>query len=454
MNIRRFNKIFLLSLVLAGGLTSCNDTLEPLDLEYKEDPNFAPPHISDAWMLQEAPEMEVDRVYVYRDNLYNKLFTRTLGWNGGDGVMTVQLPDGHLFWEFNDSFYGVVDGETRTRYSSSFPRNTIMVQRAENGFPAETDNDLIWLADFVQTTDPNAPGYYKALTHLDHPKAKNYNDDGIAQDFLYWAGDGTVVNNKLQFLWNSVDYSGATGAAADQSTALATYSLDGKPGDPGYLKLESVDYNFLPNNPYGYGRTLLEGEDGHIYLYSAISNGSALSQDPIVARTTTNDLTSEWEYYVPNEMGEMGWKKGYPSELEARNSGIAPGEGAMDLPWVFKKGDWYYMCAQTYPFGREMKIMRSRDPWGPFTDGQILCKFPNPLDPLQGDKFGNTYDMLYMLNIHPGLSRDGEIVISTNTDANSGTDLGFFRNFNNPGSADWYRPFFFRVFKWERLFDQ
>ncbi|MDE6257603.1 MAG: hypothetical protein K2M53_04390, partial [Muribaculaceae bacterium] len=75
MNIRRFNKIFLLSLVLAGGLTSCNDTLEPLDLEYKEDPNFAPPHISDAWMLQEAPEMEVDRVYVYRDNLYNKLFT-------------------------------------------------------------------------------------------------------------------------------------------------------------------------------------------------------------------------------------------------------------------------------------------------------------------------------------------------------------------------------------------
>lgn len=432
--------------------TACNDALEPQPLTYKEDPNFAPPHIQEEWNLEEmSSDMAGDGAYAYKDKLYNDLFTRTLGWNGGDGVLTVQLPGGNLFWTFNDSFYGVVEGDTRTRRSCSFPRNTIMVQNQVNGFPGDKDEDLIWLADFVQTDDPSASGYYKALTHIDHPLATNFNGDGIAQDYLYWSADGTVVNGKLQMMWQGVDNRESN--MVGMGTALAIYSLDGKPGDPGYLKLESVDHNFHPENHIGYGSTLWEDEDGHIYLYAAISNGAWLSHDPVVARTTTLDLTSDWEYYVPNEMGEMQWQKEYPSDLQAKNSGIAPDQGAFALPWVFKKGDWYYMLAQDYPFGHSMSIMRSENPWGPFKDKKTLIKFPNPLDPLQSDKYGNTYDQLYMLNIHPGLSREGEIVISTNTDANSSSEQGFFCNFNNPGSADWYRPFFYRVFKWERVFE-
>ena len=54
------------------------------------------------------------------------------------------------------------------------------------------------------------------------------------------------------------------------------------------------------------------------------------------------------------------------------------------------------------------------------------------------------------------LSREGELVISTNTDpkdSSEGAGDGFWRQFGAPGSADWYRPFFFRIFKWERAFD-
>ena len=47
-----------------------------------------------------------------------------------------------------------------------------------------------------------------------------------------------------------------------------------------------------------------------------------------------------------------------------------------------------------------------------------------------------------------GLSRDGELVFSTNTDIDN-----FWDNFNADGSADFYRPFFYRVYKWERLFE-
>ncbi len=45
---------------------------------------------------------------------------RTLGWNGGDGVLTTLLPDGHVFWSFNDSFYGVVNPENRARGDAVF----------------------------------------------------------------------------------------------------------------------------------------------------------------------------------------------------------------------------------------------------------------------------------------------------------------------------------------------
>lgn len=446
-----------LAAMVWSGIASCNDTLEVQPLEYKEDPNFAPPHISEAWGLEEM-SVSPEGVYVYKDRLYDRLFTRTLGWNGGDGVLTVGLPDGNVFWTFNDSFYGVADAETRARGNCSFPRNTIMVQSAgADGLAGDKDENLIWLADFVQTTDPDAAGYYKALTHIDHPMATNFNGDGIAQDYLYWSADGTIHDGKVQMMWQGVD--NRNGNMEGLGTALAIYSLNGKPGDDSYLKLESVNHDFHPENNYGYGSTLWEDEDGHIYLYTTVRNGQYLGNDPVVARTATKDLNSEWEYYVPNDLGEMVWQKEYPSELQVQNSGIAPGEGSYSLPWVFKKDNWYYMCAQTFPYGHELNIMRSANPWGPFTDHKTLVKFSNPLDELQHDKFGTEYGNLYMLNLHPALSRDGELVISTNTDAKDGIDEngntvgGFWRNFNYDGSCDWYRPFFFRVFKWERLFE-
>ena len=52
-----------------------------------------------------------------------------------------------------------------------------------------------------------------------------------------------------------------------------------------------------------------------------------------------------------------------------------------------------------------------------------------------------------MVNLHPALSREGELVFSTNSDADS-----FWDNFNEEGSADFYRPFFYRVFGWETLY--
>lgn len=104
-------------------------------------------------------------------------------------------------------------------------------------------------------------------------------------------------------LWNGVD--NRNGQMIALGTALATYSLEGRPGDADYLKLESVDHDFLPYNPYAYGSTLWEDPDGHIYLYSSTGNGNWLGNDPIVARTVGSDLAGEWEYYIRNASGNM-----------------------------------------------------------------------------------------------------------------------------------------------------
>lgn len=410
------------------------------------------PLLQAEWDLEAMDGSTDERVHTYKDRLYNRLFTRTLGWNGGDGVFTVGLPGGHVFWTFNDSFYGVADADTRARGECSFPRNTIMVQKADDeGMPVTTDEALLWLAKFKQTTDSSAPGYYKAVTHLNHPEAKSYNDDGIAQDIVYWSGDGTVsADGKLKMLWTGVN----TTRLENLGTALVTYSLNGNPGDRSYLEIETADHTFLMKNPYSYGSTLWEDPDGHIYLYSSTGNGTWLGNDPIVARTVGSDLGDRWEYLVKDEAdGQMVWQSSYPTPQQVQRSGIAPGQGSFSLPWVIKKGDSYYMFAQTFPFGQEMAVMRADHPWGPFTDKKILIRFPNPLDELQHDPWGDKYRFLYMLNLHPALSRTGELVISTNTDPVDDGPGAFWRNFNYPGSCDWYRPFYYRVYGWEHLFD-
>ena len=189
----------ILSVALFVG--ACSGQQEP----YYGNSDVKMPQIDSEWNLELMPNRagQYWKVFVYKDLKYNALFTRSLGWNGGDGVFTTGLPDGNIFWSFNDSFYGVVN-ENRTRGNSSFPRNSIMVQT-----PGEKDENLVWLADYVQTSDPNADRYYQVRTHIRHPKAtlsaEKIQAGEIDQDYLYWAGDATIYNNQMQMLWGAVD---------------------------------------------------------------------------------------------------------------------------------------------------------------------------------------------------------------------------------------------------------
>lgn len=411
------------------------------------------PELKDEWQLTYLPHNNANNnVYVYKDKLYDELFTRTLGWNGGDGVETTMLPNGNVFWSFNDSFYGVAEASSRARKSCSFPRNSIMVQTpGEDGLPGTKPENFVWLADFVQTTNPNADRYYQARTHLRHPKgektAAEIQRGDIDQQWLYWAGDGTVVNGKLQVLWAGV-YNGTENLMQGDNRALAIYSLEGTPGDGQYLKLESVDHNFFEKSPIGYGDTLWEDEDGHIYLYTCYqfkASADAIMNTciPVVARTEKHDLTSKWEYWVADAKGNFKWQDTYPTDAEIRLSAISSRQ--ISTAWVFKDGDYYYMTGQGYVFSKQLYIMRSKYPWGPFEECHQLWTMPWVLD----KKGTRTYKSFYMPHLHQTLSREGELVFSTNNDAKDWGD-----NFNSTGSADFYRPYFFRVYNWKAVFEE
>ena len=184
----------------------------------------------------------------------------------------------------------------------------------------------------------------------------------------------------------------------------------------------------------------MEGEEGdeHTYLYATDD------YRVVVARTQTRSLLSTWEYYVKNTAtGEWAWQTDYPSDELMDNSSIMDNDYQGSMPWVFKDGDYYFMVMQAPIFSREVYISRSTSPVGPFTDRRLLFTLPDHLD-----KIGETgYKWIYMVNLHPALSRDGELVLSTNTEA---PNLDW--NHNDPGSADFYRPYFYRVFNWKNLF--
>lgn len=412
------------------------------------------PELPAEWKLELMAHNNANHnVYVYKDKLYDGLFTRTLGWNGGDGVQTVALPDGNVFWSFNDSFYGrTTAASTRIRQSCSFPRNSIMVQTpGEDGLPGTKTTNQKWLADWVQRSNAGADRYYHARTHLRHPKGEKTDAQikagDIDQVYLYWAGDGTVVDGQLQVLWAGV-YNGSENLMATDNRALAIYSLEGTPGDKTYLSLISVDHDFFEKDPIVYGSTLWEDEDGHIYLYACNqykkNEGDVLNtSSPVVARTATHDLRSPWEYYVADAQGNFRWQSTYPTPEEVNRSAIS--SRSVSTAWVFKDEDWYYMTAQGYVFSKQVYIMRSRTPWGPFEECHQLWTMPWVLDKL-GTR---TYQNFYMPHLHQALSREGELVFSTNTDCREWGD-----NFNSKGSADFYRPYFFRVYNWKAIFDE
>ena len=418
--------------------------LEGLDLEYHG---------------ETVTKVSAGKAYVYLDLTYFPLFaSHEKGWLGGDGVYTTTFPDGNSFWSFGDSFFGLATEFRNNGRPTNLPRNAAMIQTGEDSW-----RDFVVLNEYCSTNPNNQDLYYKGKTWLVHPDSEftqaQIDNGSNESDHFYWPGDGAVIKRGgkpiFQLIWGAIH-----GEMVGDGRVVAEYSLEGKPGDPGYMKLlrvvdstgKDVTHASPTYWPSSYGSGVMEGDDGHIYLYGSIGTSYGLGAVPIIARTQTYDLTSTWEYYIKSPGGEWAWQTEVPTTAEMQRSDIAKGEWVTN-PSVFKYGKYYYMCTQIM-LDSPIYIYQASKPWGPFINRKELYVIPKE------------HTVTYNCFVHPQFSRTGELVISYNmnpgdivtyTKKSDGTveehnNNGFWRNFNAWGSSDLYQPHFIRVFGWQNLF--
>ncbi|MGQ8335001.1 DUF5005 domain-containing protein [Sunxiuqinia sp. A32] len=329
-------------------------------------------------------------VKVYEATEYNDFLTRYEGWNGGDGCYSVLLPNGDILWTFQDSFFGHIESN-RSRVDNTFVRNAAFIQQDMS------------LDDIVQL-NPGQGNQAETWT--------KYAGSADDEDW-YWTGDSHVHNGKLQVLMGHITTTGNGAWDFKQvSTDVGVFSLPD-------LTLEKIVKDVDKSSvPYSSG--LFDASDGYTYLYG--NENGYLTSYLRIARVQAGDLTSPWEYLT-----KSGWSQVRDDHYILQN---------VTVPNVFEKDGKYYLVSQEIIFGRDIYIWEAPSPIGPWTNKRTIYKIP--------EKYTHPEFITYNSTIHAHLSKEGELVLAYNINP---TD--FWSNFNNPGSADRYRPYFVRIYNWE-----
>ncbi len=391
------------------------------------------------------------KVEFYSDITYwNRLGVRFRGWNGGTGGQTTPLPDGNVFWSFQDSYFGLVsENRTRKKKMNNVPRNAAMVQIGE-----DTGEDFITLNKYCSTALTQLDYYYMGYTWLRHPDAKLSNAmqkrGRTDQDFYYWPEDATVMSrNGSTFL--QVMLSGYNADGDIIETSMAEYLVGDDPTQSEYLTFTQLQREVAPAIAQ-FGVAIQEEPDG-VYIYGKVKNENGQGRI-VVARTKKRDLLSPWEYYINDGEGNWQWQTEQPTDEQFAKSDIVGGNN-VEHPSVFKYNEHYYMVTFNSPSG-SMYMYQADNPWGPFGTRKRLYVFPSE----QG--------AITHVVVHPQLSRMGEVVLSYNASPVASTVItrgangeaietvieGIERNYGQWESADLCQLHFVRMFNWQLLYDE
>ena len=125
---------------------------------------------------------------------FNRLFTRSgPGWTGGDGTLSLALPDGRTLWLFGDSFLGTVRPDGSRPLDSPLIRNCLVIQ---DGAHLETRHGgtLRHPEAFLVPEDPEAWYWPGAGTHAGRRAQIFYHRyRQVSEGIWGWAWDGTVI---------------------------------------------------------------------------------------------------------------------------------------------------------------------------------------------------------------------------------------------------------------------
>jgi hypothetical protein len=337
------------------------------------------------------------------DSVFTEYFRPTSGgWTAGDATLSVPLPDGRTIWLFGDSYLENVNTTNNTLSCLFQIRNCMVVQDAAN--PS------------ILTTiiDEGQSGVLRSTFKL-----------GPNDPAILWPGHGFTDADTVYIYLDEID-----GANMDNlGVYIAKLQLPG-------LQINGI-YELPEYAGIQIGRAVItDTASGYRYIYG--NKVDWIVWEPFVARTLIGtNIIAPYQFYTGN-----GWSFNPHAAAPISADFVSPGFS------VFKMNNKFYMLTQengllTCGLGREIYIMESDKPWGPFINKQLVYTIE--------DKFNGHYTLTYNAQVHPSFTENGELLVSYNLNDIVDTLDPYIcpSQCKNLGrdrlDADTYRPKFIRV---------
>lgn len=251
----------------------------------------------------------------YFDRLFQR---RNGGWTGGDGTLSVPLPEGRTAWLFGDSFLGTVSEDGRRPKDAPFIRNCLVVQKGEA------------LKTFYREVDGSPSAFFPSP----------------AADQWYWPGHGVVEGDRLKIFLHRFK---KTGPGQWDWHWLGT--------DMASLSLPSLTLTGIAPAPPApdimFGVCVLSCE-GETYLYGTGSRG--FPKRAFLARAPAGRVEGPWRYF-----NGSGWSD-KPEEAHPILTGVSTQYAVIRLP----SGYYLFTMDERVPFSRNLAVYRAVRPWGPW----------------------------------------------------------------------------------------
>jgi hypothetical protein len=322
------------------------------------------------------------------DNLFQNYGNSGTGtsWTGGDGTVSVALPDGRELWFFDDSLLGTVTNGQRRFSTAAFLHNSLIVEN--NGSLTKT----------YFTSANNAWG----ATAFLNPRPRR------AFKYAFWPTAAVVNGTTVQVLGTERLFAHGKKLGTEKPIPGAYIATLGLPSlDP--LGIQKLPLSVVGKD-YIWG-TL--SQNGYVYIYLGSAKGIE------VARVVGTDLRSPWTYYDG---------KGWASELSKAVAVVS------NLIQVTAIGGIYLFVAANF-VSNDIVAAVACSPVGPFGPSQAIYTTPEP------SLYPTSYGIaIYDAKVHPELSTSPNILVAS-------YDVNFWTNpeFDNNTDASVYRPRFIDI---------
>lgn len=353
---------------------------------------------------------------------WSRLFKRTFGWFGGDGIFAVTR-DGRenpnssagsetIIW-FSDTMLGEIGEDGKLKPGYEMIHNSISVLKGSE--PDSNRINFYW---------PKEGGKNKSLFVPNTP--------GTSADEYYWMGDGFVnqaKNNDLYIFGYRIKdtHDGSPFPFKEMGNTLVV--LPGN-SQPPFTTQRQIDIPFFLGKKvdsagsFGAGIYVntkeagATGADGYVYIYGI----RGMKKELMIARVEPASIEDfgQWRFFDGN-----GWTNDL-TKIKTVTDSLSNELGMMRL-----NDGRYALVFQEEGLGRYVAMRLSNSPVGPF--GKVIRLFDCSASVSMDKDF-----FPYNAKVHPVLSKPNELLISYNVNS-----FDFFNDVKEHPQL--YRPRFVRV---------